>query len=179
MERIWGFDLGTTSVGFCVLDLDESKEVGGIERMGVRIFPEGVTEDKKEPRNQARREARLRRRQLRRRRERKKELSRLLAEAGLLPEFDSASWREVMARDPYDQRTGGLSGPLAPYEIGRALYHLAQRRGFASSRHVEEPVSAKEKGNAIDISKVNLIRFRQGDACCRSSAKTYDLWRLY
>ena len=54
MQRIWGFDIGTTSVGFAVVHLDEEHDAGTIAHEGVRIFPEGRTEDKLEPRNQAR-----------------------------------------------------------------------------------------------------------------------------
>ena len=44
MKRIFGFDLGTTSVGFAVIDVDSllDPRAGRIERLGVRIFPEGV-----------------------------------------------------------------------------------------------------------------------------------------
>ena len=43
-ETIWGLDLGTTSIGFAVVEFDAEKHEGEIIRMGVRIFPEGVTE---------------------------------------------------------------------------------------------------------------------------------------
>ncbi len=39
--RIWGFDVGTTSIGFAVIDYDSDRKAGRIERLGVRIFPEG------------------------------------------------------------------------------------------------------------------------------------------
>jgi len=35
---------------------------------------------------------------------------------------------------PYILRASALDGPVEPYFIGRALYHLAQRRGFLSNR---------------------------------------------
>ena len=43
-ERIWGLDLGTTSIGFAVVDHDSQEQSGQIIKMGVRIFPVGVTE---------------------------------------------------------------------------------------------------------------------------------------
>ncbi len=70
--RIWGLDLGTTSVGFAVIDHDAKGEHGRIDRLGVRIFSEGVTEDKKEPRNKTRRTKRLMRRGIRRRKLRRR-----------------------------------------------------------------------------------------------------------
>jgi CRISPR/Cas system Type II protein with McrA/HNH and RuvC-like nuclease domain len=59
-----GFDLGTTSIGLAVLEYDP-RGAGRIHQLGARIFPEGVTEDKKEPRNKARRAKRLMRRGIR------------------------------------------------------------------------------------------------------------------
>ncbi len=66
-ETIWGLDLGTTSSGFAVVENDPTENIGEIKKMGLRIFPEGVTEKELEPRNRRRREKRLMRRQLRRR----------------------------------------------------------------------------------------------------------------
>ena len=72
--RIFGFDIGTTSIGFAVIDHDPNQEVGKILRLGVRIFPEG-RDPEGTPRNQERRAKRMVRRQLRRRRARRKALN--------------------------------------------------------------------------------------------------------
>ena len=37
-ERIWGLDLGTTSIGFAVVDHDSQEQSGQIIKMGVRFF---------------------------------------------------------------------------------------------------------------------------------------------
>ena len=84
-EAIWGFDLGTTSIGFAVVDHDPDENTGQIKKLGVRIFPEGVTEKELEPRNRRRREKRLMRRQLRRRKLRRVELTKQMVEVGFLP----------------------------------------------------------------------------------------------
>ncbi len=57
MEHIWGFDIGTTSIGSAVVQFDDEHQTGTIVHEGVRIFPEGRTEKELEPRNQARRAA--------------------------------------------------------------------------------------------------------------------------
>ncbi|MCI0402727.1 MAG: type II CRISPR RNA-guided endonuclease Cas9 [Acidobacteria bacterium] len=153
MGRIWGFDLGTTSVGFSVIDLDEENASGKIVHEGVRIFPESRTPVELDPLNQNRRAARLIRRQVRRRRLRRRRLRDALAEAGLLPQFGTKGtpeWHAFMndGADPYQLRTRGLRERLEPLEIGRALYHLAHRRGFLSARRMEEraePKKAREK----------------------------------
>lgn len=148
MEHIWGFDIGTTSIGFAVVNLDDETHEGSIVREGVRIFPESRQEKTLEPRNQARRAARLLRRQVRRRRLRRRFLREAFAEAGLLPRYGSPEWDQFVAprrrdgappqTDPYLLRARGLREPLQPFEIGRALYHLCHRRGFLSARRIDE-----------------------------------------
>jgi CRISPR-associated endonuclease Csn1 len=146
--RIWGFDIGTTSIGFAVIDHDPARSMGYIERLGVRIFPEGVTEDdKKEPRNKTRRAKRLLRRGIRRRRLRRRLLNQALANTGLLPPYGTPEWQVAFAADPYALRRDGLSRPLTPHELGRAIYHLAKRRGFAG-RQVEDRKEDKDEALA-------------------------------
>jgi CRISPR-associated endonuclease Csn1 len=129
MARIFGFDIGTTSIGFAVIDYDRHKETGTIHRLGVRIFPEARDPDGT-PLNQQRRQKRMVRRQVRRRRARRRLLNETLSSMGLLPAFASDDWPAVMAMDPYELRTRGLGEKLAEHEVGRAFYHLAKRRHF-------------------------------------------------
>lgn len=130
MSRIFGLDIGTTSIGFAVIDHDAESAKGEILRLGVRIFPE-PRDPQGTPLNQERRQARLRRRQLRRRRERRRHLSVTLFQAGLLPSRRSPEWDALMKTDPYALRRQAFEGKsLGPHEIGRAIYHLAQRRHF-------------------------------------------------
>ena len=56
-----------------------------------------------------------------------------------------------MAGYPCSLREIGLDRPLAPAEVGRALYHLAQHRGFWSAQ-VERPKS-KEEGKEAGVVK--------------------------
>ena len=136
MKLIFGFDLGTTSIGSAVIRYDANRDAGEILHLGTRIFPEARDPDGT-PLNQERRLARTMRRQVRRRRERRKLLNETLAEAGLLPRFNSAEWSHVMALDPYTLRKEGLERALTPAELGRALYHLSKRRHFRG-RDIEE-----------------------------------------
>ena len=136
MARIFGFDIGTTSIGFAAIDHESDRNTGKILRLGVRVFPEARDPDGT-PFNQQRRQKRMVRRQLRRRRLRRRLLNEALHAAGLLPAYGSAEWPKVMALDPYDLRKRGLSEPLDAHELGRAFYHLAQRRHF-KGRDLEE-----------------------------------------
>lgn len=165
MERIWGFDLGTTSVGSAVIDYDDQNQSGAILHEGVRIFPEGRTAKDLEPRNQARRAARLVRRQIRRRRLRRKLLREALAEAGLLPRFGThgtPEWEAFMndGTDPYQLRVRAPREQLQPFEIGRALYHLAHRRGFLSARRAdlrEDEKKARDKEEGTVKEEIKAI----------------------
>ena len=151
MSLIFGFDIGTTSIGFAVIDHDPGLATGTIRRLGVRIFPE-ARDPKGAPLNQERRQARLRRRQLRRRRERRRLLGQLLSDAGLLPAYGSPEWNKVMKCDPYDLRKRAFEDEaLSPYEIGRAIYHLAKHRHF-KGREIDEIAddSEPDKGRKDD-----------------------------
>ena len=129
MARIFGFDIGTTSIGSAVIDYDPIRESGEILRLGVRIFPEARDADGT-PLNQTRRTKRTMRRRLRRRRQRRRALNEALFDAGLLPAYGTTEWQAVMATEPLTLRSRGLSESLEGHELGRALYHLAKRRHF-------------------------------------------------
>ncbi|MGI8526561.1 MAG: type II CRISPR RNA-guided endonuclease Cas9 [Pseudolabrys sp.] len=152
--RIWGIDLGTTSIGFAVIDHDPARESGRIHRLGVRIFPEGVTEDKKEPRNKTRRTKRLMRRGIRRRKLRRRLLNEALSASGLLPRYGTAEWNTAVAQDPYELRREGLTRALLPDELGRAIYHLAKRRGFAGRAAEEKKTDPDEMAATADAQKL-------------------------
>jgi CRISPR-associated endonuclease Csn1 len=142
MARIFGFDIGTTSIGFAVIDHDATSQTGDIRRLGVRIFPEARDPDGT-PLNHQRRQKRMARRQLRRRRVRRRALNEFLAEAGLLPAYGTGEWQDLMKTEPLSLRVRGLTDPLTPHELGRALYHLAQRRHFKGRDLVEEENEAE------------------------------------
>lgn len=146
MRLIFGLDIGTTSIGFAVIDHDPNQLTGNARRLGTRIFPE-ARDPKGTPLNQERRAARLRRRQLRRRRDRRQLLGDLLCEAGLLPARNSPEWSEAMKYDPYGLRKRAFEGDaLSPHEVGRAIYHLAQRRHF-KGRDIDEIADDSESEN--------------------------------
>ncbi len=128
-----GLDIGTNSIGWCVLRLNELDEPIGIIRAGSRIFSDG-----RHPKTLASLAAdRRKARQMRRRHDRVlKRMARFmqgLVRFGLMP-IDDAERLKLSALNPYELRRKGLDQPLSPFELGRALYHLAKRRGFKSSR---------------------------------------------
>ena len=175
MALIFGLDIGTTSIGFAVIDHDRDRYTGRILRLGVRIFPE-ARDPKGVPLNQERRQARLRRRQLRRRRERRRRLGDLLREAGLLPERESSAWIEAMKCEPYDLRRRAFEGEhLSPHEVGRAIYHLAQRRHFKGRDIDEVSDDAESAGEDADQRKATSARQETVQALKRDG-RTFGAW---
>ncbi len=161
---VLGLDLGVSSLGWALLELDRgTQEPIGVKALGVRIFPAGVEGDvesgREESRGAKRRERRLQRRQLWRRARRDASVFHALQAAGLLPPGDGRdpaarhalllaldaqiaetllvfgiAKSDVGERAVYLLRARALDHALPPHHVGRALYHLAQRRGFQSNR---------------------------------------------
>ena len=176
MPLIFGFDIGTTSIGFAVIDHDPQRATGAIRRMGVRIFPE-ARDPKHIPLNQQRRAARMRRRQLRRRRERRRALGDILLEAGLLPARGSDAWRCLMdGTDPYELRRRAVDGEaLTAHELGRALYHLAQRRHFKGRDIDEISDDAAPDDEGADEKKAKTDREKTEQAL-KQTSRTLGAW---
>lgn len=182
-QHVLGLDIGANSIGWALVARKDGK-LAGVVRTGVRVFAAGVEGDiesgRDESRAAKRREARLRRRMLGRRRGRQDKLALLLQQAGLLPAGDLATPKarmqffgdldrslfpeEVRRSDPhvlpYRLRGRALDEKLAPYELGRALYHLAQRRGFLSSRRFrgKPPEDEQDKDAAKPGSETQVKR---------------------
>jgi CRISPR-associated endonuclease Csn1 len=116
--------------------------------MGVRIFSDGRASSKDgyaslAANRRAKRQARRRRDRVLKRRHR---LMQALVRYGLMP-ANEPSRKQLQALDPYKLRARGLDHPLTLHELGRALYHLARKRGFRSSRKDARDIdSAKETG---------------------------------
>ncbi len=53
-----------------------------------------------------------------------------------MPE-DRAEAKRIASLDPYPLRAMGIVDKLSPYEFGRALFHINQRRGFKSNRKTD------------------------------------------
>lgn len=152
---VFGLDMGSTSIGFAVVDIDEAGAKGSILRMGSRIFPEARDSDGT-PFNQQRRVKRMMRRQTRRRKERRRALNEALCGMGLLPPFSSPEWAKCMSADPYPLRSRALTEALTPYELGRSIYHLAKRRHFKGRDFDDD--GANNAGEGADEKKAKTNR---------------------
>lgn len=156
MGYTWGFDIGTNSAGWAVIDIDNQSIISS----GVRIFPEGVTDidTKKEQSNNAQRRAfRLIRRQYRRRKDRKAKLLLNLQNANMAP-LEKQELELYFAMDPYQLRTKAIEEKLTLYELGRVLYHLNQRRGFKSNRKFDN--KEKEGDDSTGVVKTEIAKLK-------------------
>lgn len=137
-KKILGLDLGTNSIGWALFEGNEQKQPTKLIDLGVRIFQRAVEDKTPTPKNHARRNARMARRIIQRRARRKQKMFNFLVQNGLLPkELQNHSRPEMLLNelgDPYELRAKSLDEPLTEFELGRALLHLVQRRGFQSNR---------------------------------------------
>lgn len=135
MDYVLGLDLGATSLGWSVVAM-QNGEPDCLVDMGVRIFPDGRDSKTKEPLAVARRIARGMRKRRDRYLLRRETLMNALIKYGLMPQSESE--REALEKlNPYALRTRALDEKLPPHELGRALFHINQRRGFKSNRKAD------------------------------------------
>lgn len=151
MKKTLGLDLGSNSLGWAVLD----DMTGDVLDKGVVVFPEGIdaANDSLETPAAIRRAVRMARRLKFRRKIRKWQLLKVLLTHGMCPlrEEELVAWKNegrypvdnaaflawlksTDTSNPYCDRAAAADGKVAPFVLGRALYHMAQRRGFKSSR---------------------------------------------
>lgn len=160
MRYVLGLDIGITSVGWAVLNLDKHR----IEALGVRAF--NAAEDPKTRASLAepRRLARSARRRIRRRAGRLRRIKELFVEYGLLSrdQLDSAFQTSNGKPDPWELRAQGLDRLLEAEEFARALFHIAKRRGFKSNRKVTRTDTREESIilNAIRDMRARLEHYR-------------------
>lgn len=162
-----GIDLGTNSIGWAAVLLDEKGNACGIVNMGVRIFPDGrEASQKKDPLGPSLAESRRVPRGQRRRRDRylkrRSQLLDALTEYGLMPP-DAETRAKIAKRDPYSLRKRVLDQPLDPHDLGRALFHLNQRRGFKSNRKAKSKDDNDEKQSREDLDALQR-ELREGAA---------------
>lgn len=137
MAKRLGLDIGTNSIGWCLVEYSEDHPIGErIVDIGSRIFSDGRVAKTGESLAVGRRIARGMRRRRDRYIGRRSAFLKALVEHGLMPD-DSEEAKLIAERDPYDLRARALDEKLTHHEIGRALFHLNQRRGFKSNRKAE------------------------------------------
>ncbi len=154
MKKVLGLDLGTTSIGWAVVNQAEtSEEKSSIIKAGVRVNP--LTTDEKDAfekgkavtTNTDRRLKRSMRRNLQRYKLRRKELISILKELGwiddstILAEHGNKSTFET-----YKLRSKACTDCVSLSELSRVLLMLNKKRGYKSNRKL----NADEDGHLVD-----------------------------
>uniref|UniRef100_UPI00356788FD type II CRISPR RNA-guided endonuclease Cas9 n=1 Tax=Draconibacterium sp. TaxID=1965318 RepID=UPI00356788FD len=162
MAKILGLDLGTNSVGWAVVEKERGEDFK-LREKGVRIFQEGVKIEKGVEGSKAAERTGFRsaRRIKYRRKVRKVNTLKVLSDYSYCPELDKEelkNWQykkiypqnelfkvwwttdDKANKNPYYFRNVAVTEKLDltkeenRFAIGRAFYHMAQRRGFLSNR---------------------------------------------
>ena len=149
-----GLDIGTSSVGWAVLDLDKKR----IHDLGVRIFERPEDPQNGDSLAKPRRDARSSRRRLKRRRQRLNHLKQFFVDQNILTKNQVEEVLNYKSNfnklDVYALRAKALTEELSPEELLKVLYQIAKRRGFKSNRKVVEE-SDKEGGRVTSALKTN------------------------
>ena len=189
-KRILGLDTGTNSLGWAVVDRDEYDNYTLVKHGGL-IFQEGVKIEKKVESSKAAERTGYRslRKHYFRRRLRKIEVLRVLVKHNLCPYLsdellhawhvhktypktdDFMLWQRTSDNDdknPYYYRHLCLHQKLylerqdERYILGRAFYHLAQRRGFLSNRLDSTP---EQETGKVQTGISDLTREMEAAGC--------------
>ena len=200
MERILGIDTGTNSLGWAIVDKDENQY--HLVAKGTNIFSEGVKIEKGIESSKAaeRTDHRSVRKHYWRRKIRKIRLLTILSDNDLCPRLKYEQLREWRLKKVYPtddtfmewQRTEDKA-QINPYKfryicltqkldlsdltqrfiLGRALYHLNQRRGFLSNRKE----STKESEGAVKEGISSLSKDMKDAGCEYLGEYFYQLYQ--
>ena len=158
-----GIDIGKNSIGWWLYRTDGNRIIAVIDG-GVRIFSDGRTSKSETSLTANRRIARSRRRRRDRYLRRRATLIQKMSETGLIP-TEPEAFKALELLDPFELRARGLDEMLPLFHLGRALFHLDQRRGFKSSRKISQ------NNNENDMIKSATARLDQ--AMMTNNARTY------
>lgn len=161
-----GLDIGTNSIGWALLELREGKP-SSIVRTGVRIFSDGRNPKDGASLAVTRRLARQQRRTRDRKLKRQERLMDALVCSKLMP-LDAADRKSLEQKDPYEIRSRALHELVQPFELGRALFHVAKRRGFKSNRKVD----SGDSESGIIATSITATR----EQMTADGARTYGEW---
>lgn len=151
-KYVLGLDIGITSCGYGVIDLETGKFVD----YGVRLFKEGTAEE-----NEKRRGARSRRRLTSRRHTRIMDMQKLLKENGIMSD-DYHPLQNV-----YELRCKGLSEKLTNDELTAAILHITKHRGSVIETVEEDAKKSEDELSLKATLQHNEQLIKQGKYICQ------------
>lgn len=171
-KYILGLDIGISSVGWGLIELNENNEPYKIKDAGVRIFSPGENVKTGESKNIARREKRGTRRVIRRRKFRINRIRSLLADYNFIEKSSKNNASEVFEDlknnytniiekyyknkniNPFELRCEALDRKLEKEELAIILVHYAKHRGYKSNRDEDNDESGKVKSSIAENNKI-------------------------
>lgn len=151
-KKVLGLDIGITSVGYGVIDIDDNSIVD----YGVRLFKEGTAAE-----NEKRRTKRGSRRLKSRKVTRRKDMLDLLKKENVI------SNDFVTLSNPYDIRIKGLENKLTGEELATALIHILNHRGSSLDVVEEDDTKNVELGATKEVLKENDRLIKEGLYICQ------------
>lgn len=146
MKTIWGFDLGTASIGTAVITIDNEGKPVEIRHMGVRTIPQTDADTGKDgafaqflsgnaiSKNAKRTQRRTQRKGYDRYQMRRATLVNALKTAGMYLPHKPAAKKTNEKLSLWSLRSRAASERITLPELGRVLLHLNQKRGYKSAR---------------------------------------------
>lgn len=169
MKRILGLDLGVGSIGWCLVEKDESNIPLRILRMGSRIVPinsdeeSGYTKGNGKSKNSDRTAKRTARKCYDRYQLRRQALVDMLKRLGIEPSKRLVS--ELPPLELWQKRADAASKEITLEELGRVLLHINQKRGYKHSRlsnsNSEETAYVQEVNSRYDNLKAEGLTIGQ------------------
>ncbi len=157
MKKVLGLDLGVSSIGWALINVDDNDSPQEILGMGSRIVPLS-TDDSKEftsgnaiSKNQKRTIKRTIRKGYDRYQQRRQNLTEKLRELGMLPD-EKLIKLPVLELWQLRADAATPNKMLTLPEIGRVLYHLNQKRGYKHSKF-DDASDSKQKDYVANINK--------------------------
>lgn len=146
MKYRLGLDLGVSSVGSAIIELNEVGEALDIRDAGVRIFK--VSESA-----ETRREKRTTRKNLIRTKKRLQLLAEKLYQNNLWVSLSPIGTDRLRSKSPYKIRYDALSKKLScPYDVGRAILHMAKHRGagfVSASEELKDDIITEDENQKL------------------------------
>lgn len=166
-----GLDIGSNSIGWAVLELNQKNRPVKLINSGSRIFSNSRDPKANKSLAEQRRGPRGARRNRDRYKIRRREFMGKLTKHGLMPKEKAARKSlenykkgepKTIEKDPWVLRYKALEEKISLYEFGRALFHLQQRRGFKSNRKTDK--ADNEKGAISEAAKNTIDLIEEKDA---------------
>lgn len=163
MRTRLALDIGTSSIGWILYELVNQQPVRILDG-GVRLFNDGREAKTGQSLAVARRVARGMRKRRDRYLRRRAALMKRLSNLCLMPASPEQA-ADLTTLDPYALRAAALDDALPHDHLGRALFHLNQRRGFKSNRRTDK---GNNEGGMIAAATARLDQ-----AMMAAGARTY------